>query len=410
VDITVNAGGQSYEQVDHFTYLGTRLSEGGGLSREIEQRKGKAWGKWMARKKSLYKNKGISPRVKLKMLKTEVVETLMYGCAAWTTSTANIEALNSIHYKLLLQTLGLWKKKKETDRPRSYHSILKEYGCVSMEVTLKWRRLKWAGEVMRMKDNRLPKIMMFGELEGGTRSQGGQINQWSTEVFEDMVDFGWIKKKWEGVSATDWSKYKEKVWKEEISVMAMKPVAVWTAALIKGETKFMREWHAKEEAESQKRKRFRKIAFIRLRKNVVWKGWVPTAAPAGWEDFEMKWRDVLLCKDTREHFAMKQKEQDIEEGEPLLQQIEEEYLLRLEKEEDEEEAWLYWLELIEEDKLLRRKKKQEEEEKQGMLVLLEIDRIYLLRKKQEEEDERGRLLLLELDEQCMLEERDFAMG
>ena len=45
---------------------------------------------------------------------------------------------------------------------------------MSTESTLKWRRLKWAGSVIRMEDNRLLKIMMFGELEGGQRRQGGQ--------------------------------------------------------------------------------------------------------------------------------------------------------------------------------------------------------------------------------------------
>ena len=46
--------------------------------------------------------------------------------------------------------------------------------------------------------------MMFGELEGGVRSRGGQINQWRTNLLQDMTDFGWIKKKWDGVSTKDW--------------------------------------------------------------------------------------------------------------------------------------------------------------------------------------------------------------
>jgi hypothetical protein len=330
VDIAVHARGQNYEQVEHFIYLGTRLSEGGGVSSEIAQRISKAWGKWKIRKMALYQNKGIKPAVKLMMLKTEIIETLMYGCAAWTTNAEDIKALNSAHYKMLVQTLGLWRK-KETDLPRSYSSILREYGCVSMEATLKERRLKWAGSVLRMKDNRLPKIMMFGELEGGVRSRGGQINQWRTNMLQDMTDFGWIKKKWDGVSTKDWDEYKARVWKEEIAVLATKP-AHWTAAVIKGEVKFMGEWHKNEESASDKRKRMRMIALIRLRVK-VWgalSGWERSPKSKelkGWEDFEAKWREVRLCKATRELRARKQDEENEEVGRLYLLRLEEQYLI-----------------------------------------------------------------------------------
>jgi hypothetical protein len=329
VKIAVSAGAQRYGQVEHFTYLGTKLSDGGGVSSEIATRISKTWGKWKARKKSLYQNKGIRPHVKLMMLKTEVIETLMYGCAAWTTNADDIAALNSTHYKLLKQTLGLWKK-KETDRPRSYSSILKEYDCVSMEATLKWRRLKWAGSVIRMGDNRLPKIMMFGEMEGGARSRGGQIGQWRTELLGDMTDFGWIKKKWRGVTPTCWEEYKARVWKEEIYAMAASPED-WTDALLKGEARFMKTWHAKEEAESKERGRARMIDLIRLRV-VVWGGllggWRPrTVGMAGWEDFEAKWSMVRKCKEVRE-LRIKKKyheedfDKDVERGRLFLLEAE----------------------------------------------------------------------------------------
>jgi hypothetical protein len=302
------------------------------VSSEIATRISKTWGKWKARKKSLYQNKGIRPHVKLMMLKTEVIETLMYGCAAWTTTADDIAKLNSTHYKLLIQTLGLWKK-KETDRPRSYSSILKEYDCVSMEATLKWRRLKWAGSVIRMGDNRLPRIMMFGELVGGVRSRGGQIGQWRTELLGDMTDFGWIKEKWGGVLPGCWEAYKAQVRKDEISVMAVSPED-WTAALLKGEARFMNKWHAKEEAESKERGRVRMNNLTRLRVIVwgrrsgeaervrPWGGWYPrTTEMDGWEDFEAKWSMVRRCKEVRERRIKSNFDGDVEDGRILLLEL-----------------------------------------------------------------------------------------
>ena len=235
----------------------------------------------MVRKKVLYQNRGIKPGVKLMMLKQEVIETLLYGCAAWATTAKDIAALNKVHYRLLVQTLGLWRNKK-TDVPRSYSSILEEYGCVSMEAMLKFRRLKWAGSVIRMSSSRLPKIMMFGELVDGKKSQGGQPTQWNGVVLQDMIDFGWIKKKEPADKSKTqaeenkvWNDYKAQMWKDEISVTAVLYPKEWEDDLIKGEIHFMHGWHEKETAESKERRKMRVKKHIRLRAT-VFDGWIPS--------------------------------------------------------------------------------------------------------------------------------------
>ncbi|CAN0342198.1 unnamed protein product, partial [Ascophyllum nodosum] len=42
-------------------------------------------------------------------------------------------------------------------------------GCESIETTLRTRRLLWAGTLLRMSGGRLPKRIMFGNLEGAVR-------------------------------------------------------------------------------------------------------------------------------------------------------------------------------------------------------------------------------------------------
>ena len=294
VTITVNAGGQSYDQVAHFTYLGSRMSESGGVAEEIAERKVKAWGKWIVRKKALYQNCGIKPNVKLAMLKQEIIETLLYGCEAWTMTAVDIAALNSIHYKLLTQTLGLWRKKK-TDLPRSYSSILKGYGLWSMETEVRLRRLKWAGSVMRMSDDRLPKIMMFGELVEGKRNGGGQLSQWRADLLGDMISFGWIVKE-EDMSKTAWDKYKANIWDAEISVTAREPVD-WADAIQHGAVHFMKEWHGKQDKLSTERGEARAVKHVRLVR-IVLGGWVPMAERRDWEKWEAEMKEIryLACQ------------------------------------------------------------------------------------------------------------------
>ena len=47
-------------------------------------------------------------------------------------------------------------------------------GCESIETTLRTRRLLWAGTLLRMSGGRLPKRIMFGNLEGAVRNGVGR--------------------------------------------------------------------------------------------------------------------------------------------------------------------------------------------------------------------------------------------
>ena len=54
-----------------------------------------------------------------------------------------------------------------TDHPISYLETLVKTGSESIEVILRKMRILFSGSVARMKDTRLPKCVMFGELVGG---------------------------------------------------------------------------------------------------------------------------------------------------------------------------------------------------------------------------------------------------
>ena len=64
-------------------------------------------------------------------------------------------------------------------------------GCESIETTLRTRRLLWAGTLLRMSGGRLPKPIMFGNLEGAVRrGRGGKEEEWTDCVQSDIRAFG----------------------------------------------------------------------------------------------------------------------------------------------------------------------------------------------------------------------------
>ena len=57
-------------------------------------------------------------------------------------------------------------------------------------------RLRWLGHVLRMKDNRLPKSVLFGQPSGATRKAGRPCLGWEDVINKDLKEMG---TSWEGV-------------------------------------------------------------------------------------------------------------------------------------------------------------------------------------------------------------------
>ena len=82
--------------------------------------------------------------------------------------------LRTVHHRVLLRIIGAQRKRPD-HRITSYKRALEITGCECIETTLRTRRLLWAGTLLRMSGGRLPKRIMFGNLEGAVRrGRGGR--------------------------------------------------------------------------------------------------------------------------------------------------------------------------------------------------------------------------------------------
>ena len=82
--IVFNATGKQYRQTTPFTYLGGTVNETLNLSDEIDWRIRAAWMGCKCYKRELYdRPKASLLPLKARMVRSEVVEALLYGCATW---------------------------------------------------------------------------------------------------------------------------------------------------------------------------------------------------------------------------------------------------------------------------------------------------------------------------------------
>ena len=64
--------------------------------------------------------------------------------------------------------------------------VFKRTNCISIEAMLLKSCLRWTGHVIRMEDQRIPKQLLFGELEQGHRRQGRPCKRFKDTVKADL--------------------------------------------------------------------------------------------------------------------------------------------------------------------------------------------------------------------------------
>ena len=109
--------------------------------------------------------------LKVKLLRSEALEALLYGCDTWTLRRKDYDKLRTHHHRMLLRCIRF--QKKRTDHRLSYHFALEKTGSESIETTVRRRRLVLADPILRLGDHRLPKRLVVDALREGTDNQSG---------------------------------------------------------------------------------------------------------------------------------------------------------------------------------------------------------------------------------------------
>ena len=168
----VEAAGQVCNQTNELVYLGGNVNHNDDLSIEVDRRIRNAWCSFRKYTLELYSRPSTPHELKIRMLRVEVLETILYGCVKWSPRACHYDALRRAHHRFLTRCIG-WRKNDRADNPIFYLDTLIKTGGESIQTTLRRRRILVTGFVARMYDTRLPKCAMFGKLVGGADCVGG---------------------------------------------------------------------------------------------------------------------------------------------------------------------------------------------------------------------------------------------
>ena len=166
---TITVKGQRLHLVDKFTYIGSILSRVVHIINEVNATIAKASAAFGRLRGSVWDRSEIRLDTKLEAYKAVVLPTLLCACETWTVYQRHDKRLNHFHTSCFRKLLKIkWQDKiPDTEVP-------KRVGVQSVHTLLKLAQLRLIGYVTRMPEERLPKKVLYGELEMGKRSHGGQ--------------------------------------------------------------------------------------------------------------------------------------------------------------------------------------------------------------------------------------------
>ena len=116
-------------------------------------------------------------------------------CEIWTVYCRHARKLNRFHINCLRRLLRITWQDIIPDP-----DVLMCAGLQRIHSLLKKAQLRWAGHVVRMIDERLPKRLLYGELSDRRRSTGGQCKLYIKTLKSPLKAFEIKNESWESLA------------------------------------------------------------------------------------------------------------------------------------------------------------------------------------------------------------------
>lgn len=200
------------EKVNQFEYLGVTVTNKNEEDKEIEKRIIKG-SKAMGTMKRMLKSKEVSRAAKVRIYRTVIRPTVVYGCEAWVLTKKNEMKLEVWERKMLRNIFGGTKTEEGLWMRKTNREVMELYGHSSIIKHVKAQRLRWLGHVSRMPEHRHSRRVLE-EGEGGKKKRGRPKKKWLDAAIADIRVLGITDWKRAAQNRTQWRKIVKKVEEE----------------------------------------------------------------------------------------------------------------------------------------------------------------------------------------------------
>ena len=171
------------EEVDDFTYLGSKITSDGNSEKDVQQRINKARGAFAALG-NIWKSTKLKTNTKLKIFRSNVLGVLLYGAESWKVTMSVSNKLDVFPTRCLRRILRIfWPN--TIPKEKLYHRT----NTNAISTMIKCRRWRWIGHVQRMNQDAIPRIAMRWTPDG-RRKRGRPRETWRRSCEKEMKRSG----------------------------------------------------------------------------------------------------------------------------------------------------------------------------------------------------------------------------
>ena len=163
----ISIDGSKLHAVEHFTYLGSVISNDATVSKDLDNPLSKASSSFGRLSKRVWQTHLLCFSTKIKVYRVIIVPTLLHSAKTWVLYRKPIRLLERFHQRCLRSILSIkWQDHVSNEE------VLKRASLPSIESILLQVQLRWVGHVTRVEDVHMPKTVFFSKLQGGKPDHG----------------------------------------------------------------------------------------------------------------------------------------------------------------------------------------------------------------------------------------------
>ena len=193
---SIKIKGEELAVVTTFKYLGSTIANNNRVDKEISCRIQNASASFGKLEKRLWSRNGIRLETKCKVYKAVVLPALLYSSETYTLYRGHIRKLETVQQRHLRRIMKI----RWSDHVSNIE-VLKRANMDSIESVLATSQLRWTGHVLRMREDRIPRMLLYGELENGSRRVGGQKLRYKDVIKRHLKEMEIDVSSWESKAA-----------------------------------------------------------------------------------------------------------------------------------------------------------------------------------------------------------------
>ena len=197
--ITVRNDNSTFKRVEVFKYLGTTLTNKNSISEEINSRL-RSGNACYHSVQNLLSSRLLSKKLKIKIYRTIILPVVLYGCEAWSLTLREERKMRVFENMVLRRIFGPRRDEVTGEWRRLHNEELSDlYSSPNIVRVIKSRRMRWAGHVACMGEERGAYRVLVGKPEG-KRPLGRPRHRWVDNIRMDLQEVGCGYVDWIGLA------------------------------------------------------------------------------------------------------------------------------------------------------------------------------------------------------------------